>query len=247
MSAYLHQILLAFLFLNNNVHDFFWRAQKLTYNTVGILQGKMEHRCVTPINFDGIAISIEDQFMIETSRVLGYPDFIKTICENESMHIDVENKNIIWQFAQGTMQNRLINFEAYSVEICKLVIRALSKETRNRVRNVGTGRSLIFKKANEIIQDNYKDTLSINSLCKELNVSERNLRYAFKERSGVSPKKFIQSFKLNKVRRLLKSGNPDGIGEVANQLGFWHSGQFASDYKKMFGELPSERLKKRGH
>jgi hypothetical protein len=33
-------------------------------------------------------------------------------------------------------------------------------------------------------------------------------------------------------------------GDVANRWGFWHMGQFAADYKRQFGELPSATLKR---
>ena len=32
------------------------------------------------------------------------------------------------------------------------------------------------------------------------------------------------------------------ILNIANDWGFWHMGQFAADYKSLFGELPSETL-----
>jgi len=31
---------------------------------------------------------------------------------------------------------------------------------------------------------------------------------------------------------------------MANRHGFWHMGQFAKDYKNLFGELPSQTLSK---
>ena len=31
-----------------------------------------------------------------------------------------------------------------------------------------------------------------------------------------------------------------GIRDIANRYGFWHMGQFAADYKKLFGELLSK-------
>jgi len=34
------------------------------------------------------------------------------------------------------------------------------------------------------------------------------------------------------------------VADVANRHGFWHMGQFAKDYRKTFGELPSETLKR---
>ena len=35
------------------------------------------------------------------------------------------------------------------------------------------------------------------------------------------------------------------ITKVANRWGFWHMGQFASDYRKLFVELPSDTLGRR--
>jgi AraC family ethanolamine operon transcriptional activator len=33
------------------------------------------------------------------------------------------------------------------------------------------------------------------------------------------------------------------IQDIASHWGFWHLSQFAQDYKKLFGELPSATLK----
>jgi AraC-like DNA-binding protein len=43
---------------------------------------------------------------------------------------------------------------------------------------------------------------------------------------------------------LLQRDDEDGatVGDVAAKFGFWHSGQFAADYWRAFGELPSVTL-----
>jgi AraC family ethanolamine operon transcriptional activator len=41
---------------------------------------------------------------------------------------------------------------------------------------------------------------------------------------------------------LRRSGPPVKVHHVANRWGFWHMGQFARDYQRQFGELPSETL-----
>jgi AraC family ethanolamine operon transcriptional activator len=33
------------------------------------------------------------------------------------------------------------------------------------------------------------------------------------------------------------------INEIAHRWGFWHMSQFATDYHRFFGELPSETLR----
>jgi AraC family ethanolamine operon transcriptional activator len=51
---------------------------------------------------------------------------------------------------------------------------------------------------------------------------------------------------MNIVRKAfyeLDNCNPK-TADIANLVGFWHMGQFAKDYRKLFAELPSETIKK---
>jgi AraC family ethanolamine operon transcriptional activator len=60
---------------------------------------------------------------------------------------------------------------------------------------------------------------------------------------GVTPKAYINALRLNAVRKLLKlsTGN-ERVVDAANAWGFWHMGKFAADYRKLFGENPSQTL-----
>ena len=42
--------------------------------------------------------------------------------------------------------------------------------------------------------------------------------------------------------RLMTSGLPimTTVQEIAQRWGFWHTGEFAADYRRLFGELPSQ-------
>ena len=91
--------------------------------------------------------------------------------------------------------------------------------------------------------DNSTDSIpKIYDLCRKFPVSKRTLEYAFRERFGATPKKYIKALRLNQVRKMLKqkSSKSERITNIANRFGFWHMGQFASDYRSLFGELPSE-------
>ena len=66
------------------------------------------------------------------------------------------------------------------------------------------------------------------------------------ERFGLGPKAYYSRLRLNEVRQELLAGSPsDVIAEIANRNGFWHMGQFAKEYRRFFGELPSETLRAR--
>ena len=45
-------------------------------------------------------------------------------------------------------------------------------------------------------------------------------------------------------RDLRACSQGETITDIAKRWGFWHMGQFAADYKKQFGELPSETVKR---
>lgn len=87
--------------------------------------------------------------------------------------------------------------------------------------------------------------MTVQRLCRHTGVSKRTLEYAFDEQIGVSPKQFINSIRLNAVRKQHRSGTVHKVVDAANAWGFWHMGQFARDYRKLFGELPSATLSQR--
>ena len=87
------------------------------------------------------------------------------------------------------------------------------------------------------------EPLSLLNLCRELGVSDRTLHYAFQEVRGLSPMAYFRAIRLNAVRQELKTA-PDTatVHEIAQRWGFWHTGEFAAAYQRLFGELPSQTL-----
>jgi AraC family ethanolamine operon transcriptional activator len=86
--------------------------------------------------------------------------------------------------------------------------------------------------------------LTVEDLCAEADVSERTLQYAFRDLFGVSPMAYFKAQKLHAVRLALKAAARDGasVHDVARRWGFIHTGNFAADYFRQFGELPSRAL-----
>jgi len=85
---------------------------------------------------------------------------------------------------------------------------------------------------------------TIVDICEALGVSERTLQYAFREYVGMSPIAYLRICRLNRVRAELAASDPKEttITQVAMRFGFLHLGRFAGDYKRMFGETPSQTL-----
>jgi len=88
--------------------------------------------------------------------------------------------------------------------------------------------------------------MRIGQLSREIGVSERTLRDAFHRMTGMGPHAWLKTMQLNRVYRTLRFADPDEVlvKQVAIANGFFHFGQFSSDYKRLFGELPSETLQR---
>jgi len=106
-------------------------------------------------------------------------------------------------------------------------------------------RSSVLKNAEQFMIGNLKTDVTTKDICDNSKVSQRNLEYIFKDFYGIPPKKFFNLLRLNalnkELRQRLKKTN---IVNIAQDYGFFHRGRLATDYKKLFGELPSETLGK---
>lgn len=105
-------------------------------------------------------------------------------------------------------------------------------------------RSRLVERAKAYVLDRRETPVTVTELCEFLCVSRRTLQYCFQDVLGVNPVQYLRAIRLNGVRRELRN-HPTGvrIGDVAARWGFWHLSQFSADYRRMFGELPSETLR----
>jgi len=95
--------------------------------------------------------------------------------------------------------------------------------------------------------DRQDQPVRIEDLAHDLGVSERTLRYAFQVVTGAPPLTFLKRQRLNQAYRALLKADPamTQVKGVALAHGFGHFGQFAHDYKHLFGEKPSQTLERR--
>lgn len=104
-------------------------------------------------------------------------------------------------------------------------------------------RKRLVDKACELILAQPDEPLSILDVCSRIGTSRRKLNYCFQDVLGTTPVHYLRALRLNGVRRELRRGRAgDTVQDVAARWGFWHLGQFSTDYKKHFFELPSETL-----
>ena len=112
------------------------------------------------------------------------------------------------------------------------------------VRPKTATRRKALQRGRDFIEARIREPLTIPEICQAIGVCNRTLEYAFNEYFGVSPKFYLNARRLHLLRAELLSATTDTqVVDVANDLGFWHMGKLAADYRKLFGELPSSTLR----
>ena len=103
----------------------------------------------------------------------------------------------------------------------------------------------ILKKAREIIEHSLDLDLKLSDLAAYLGISQRTLEYTFKQNLGMTPKNYLQIQRLHTIREELKAANAKTtkVSDIALKYAFFHMGHFAAEYKKLFGESPTQTLK----
>lgn len=101
----------------------------------------------------------------------------------------------------------------------------------------------LVSRAQEYMREHVDEPLTVEDLCRELRVSRRTLQYGFREVLRLNPVGYLRALRLNGARRALRNAaRGTTVQDVAALWGFWHLSHFACDYRRMFGELPSETL-----
>lgn len=129
-----------------------------------------------------------------------------------------------------------------SIEAARLFARSAPSAKRRRPV---ADRVRVLAAVEEFLAAAGGEPVYVSDLCERTGLSERTLRYVFEEQFGAGPIRVLRSRRLCEVRRALKGSAPGTrVRDVAGRFGFWHIGQFGSDYRKLFGERPSETLRR---
>jgi len=110
-------------------------------------------------------------------------------------------------------------------------------------RRERTSRELVDE-AEQLTLSDVNEPLHISALCLALAVSERTLRKAFHTIHGLPPCRHLRMLRLSRARRALQgaNGEPTTVTEIAMHFGFLELGRFSVEYRKLFGESPSQTL-----
>jgi transcriptional regulator GlxA family with amidase domain len=102
----------------------------------------------------------------------------------------------------------------------------------------------LVQQAEVLALESVDEPLHVSALCHMIGISERTLRKAFHSVHGLPPCRRLRMLRLSNARRALLSADCKltKVTEIAISFGFVELGRFSVEYKKAFGESPSQTL-----
>ncbi len=105
----------------------------------------------------------------------------------------------------------------------------------------------VVRDAMNYIDDHLAERVTMDAVAKSVHMSVRSIQQGFRDELGMSPMAYLRSRRLDRVHEELTDAVPsDGVTvtAVAERWGFHHLGSFAVEYRKRWGETPSETLRR---
>jgi len=233
-----------------------WRGNKGTENHIVVFPPNDHFECVSHAGFHGDTVSVSEESLRSVAEVMGVPDPLEELPTTQAVIEPDPNRVVIlrslisrvhasFESPNGVPPAESAQSEA-DFEVVAALIAALTT-----TRDLGQRppdpalRTRSLQLALEYIEAHADEPPTIDAICRATGASRRTLNYGFDDQFGVTPKQYLQMTRLQRVRRDLLRSDPDApISETAANWGFWHMGAFAADYRRQFGELPSETFRR---
>jgi AraC family ethanolamine operon transcriptional activator len=225
-----------------------WSGRRLKAGQVRLYKpGQVADHMTAADHYQLVALALDADLVRKEVPVLGRLDPDKRLAGMEVVTASPSCCRDLWSYLVGLLDmaqarpGRLAQSGRWVEQEClRHFAGLLARPNDDRAACQPCNRARVVRSAEDYMQAHLQGPLSVLELCRELTVSERTLLYAFQELRGLSPMAYFKASRLNAVRQELKAA-PAGttVRQIARRWGFWHTGEFAADYRRLFGELPS--------
>ena len=230
-----------------------WCGRSFSPDAIAVFASGGEFQGISQPGFDVYTLSFTEEQLSAACERLGIPDVTEKFSASGTLlQINRLQASVLRQLVNSSLQalcgtglkgSGWTGSDHIRNKVSEHLVMLLTDGSHLTRTPSQRQRSKAIRRAHETIENGLGKGISVREVAKAARISRRTLEYAFQDRYGFSPKAFINSQRLVRVRRDLRT-KPDyvPIVEIANRWGFWHMGQFAKDYRFQFGELPSETV-----
>ena len=104
-------------------------------------------------------------------------------------------------------------------------------------RRLSSEAQKLVRKAMTYIHQNFSQPISRRDIAGYVNIAEDYLTFCFRQELGTTPIKYLQRYRVNRARELLKE-DQNSITEIARLVGFMDSGYFSRIFHRETGMSP---------
>jgi AraC-like DNA-binding protein len=135
---------------------------------------------------------------------------------------------------------------ALEQEMIHVMVRCLSGSLSSEMTAGARRHEIIVARFEGFLEANPDQPLYLTEICAAIGVAERTLRAACEEHLGMGPIRYLSLRRMHLVRRALLRADPSTatVTRLATDHGFWELGRFSVAYRALFGESPSESLRR---
>jgi AraC-like DNA-binding protein len=103
------------------------------------------------------------------------------------------------------------------------------------------------RRAIEFMQESLASPIRLADVVAAAGIPGRTLHRHFHDRYGMSPMRYLHDSRMTRARHDLLHAGGDTVTDIALRWGFSHLGRFASEYRRRYGETPSQTRRRRQH
>jgi AraC-like DNA-binding protein len=125
-------------------------------------------------------------------------------------------------------------------QLTHILVRCLTESVPTQMTDAGHRHDMIVAKLEECLEANPDTPLYLAEICAAVGATERT-----EEHLGMGPIRYLALRRMHLVRRsLLDADSSTTVTRIATDHGFWELGRFSVAYRALFGETPSETLRR---
>ena len=127
-----------------------------------------------------------------------------------------------------------------------IMVRCLAEGVGVQTASGAYRHDAVIARFEEFLESNRDRPLYLTEICTAVGVAERTLRACCEEHLGMGPIRFLSLRRMHLVRRALLGADPSKstVTSILTDHGFWELGRFSVAYRTLFGETPSETLRR---
>lgn len=226
-------------------------GRRFGIDTLAVRPGGCEFELMTPAGFDILGLVADHDALDRHAAEVEHRDLSAGLAHAPVLDVGLAPRQRLAQFVLHVLAEVGANPGVQSHPAARRMLdqavlaAALAQfETAPRPARGKFSQQRIFASVRDHVLARADEPVTVPDLCRAFHVSRRTLQYCFQELAGMSPGAYLRAIRLNAVRRDLKDpASPHRtVQDAAAARGFWHLSQFAIDYRKLFGERPSQTL-----